>query len=223
MELKHIISKLVYRIEAKPEGGFIARTNDPTVPPIEGASRTEVQQKIQANIHAQLGSQFPALKQIFENQGINTAYHVEARPEGGFIIRSADSAHQPIEASPHENVGDLIASKFISHFVSRLPPEVSQQIMTQLSSGGLNVTVNRKLTVTTQDGRTLLSDTFASPDSTQPAASQFPSTQLSMPSSSSLGPSSEIRYEKSGMGKFFRLLLAALVLGAVLYFVSRLR
>jgi hypothetical protein len=223
MELNRIVAKFVYRIEAKPEGGFIARANDPNIPAIEGATRTEVEQKVQASIHAELGTQFPALKQIFENHGINTSYHVEAKPEGGFIIRSNDPIHQPIEASSHDNIGDLIASKFISHFIQKLPPDVSQKVMSQLSSGGLNINVNRKLTVTTRDGTTVLSDDSASPNSSQPGLSQFPSGEPSTPFPNSLTPSSELRYEKGGIGKFFRLLLAALVLAAILYFVLRLR
>ena len=37
-----------YRIEEKPGGGFIGRSSDPGMEPLEGATREEVLQKIQA-------------------------------------------------------------------------------------------------------------------------------------------------------------------------------
>ena len=46
MDIQTITRKYAYKIEAKPEGGFIARASDPSVPPIEGATREEVQRKI---------------------------------------------------------------------------------------------------------------------------------------------------------------------------------
>jgi hypothetical protein len=59
MELKRLISHFTYRIEPKPEGGFIAHASEPGVPPIEAPTRAELQQKIQANISAALGTEFP--------------------------------------------------------------------------------------------------------------------------------------------------------------------
>ena len=41
-----------YRIEEKPDGGFIARSSDPGMEPLEGATREEVLQKIQAKATA---------------------------------------------------------------------------------------------------------------------------------------------------------------------------
>ena len=51
--------KFIYRIEPNPAGGFIARPSDPSLDPIEGATREEVQQKIQAKIAEMIQSQLP--------------------------------------------------------------------------------------------------------------------------------------------------------------------
>jgi hypothetical protein len=60
MEIEHsFFSKFLYRIEPKPEGGFIARCKDPNIPPIEGATRDEIDQKIQASIGADLDRPIP--------------------------------------------------------------------------------------------------------------------------------------------------------------------
>src|SRR4051794_39162471 len=50
MEIKRTISRVIYCIEPKPEGGFIARCDDPTVPPLEAASRFELEQQIRDKV-----------------------------------------------------------------------------------------------------------------------------------------------------------------------------
>ena len=47
METHNSTTHFSYRIEQKPEGGFIARSSDPGVEAIEGATREEVLQRIQ--------------------------------------------------------------------------------------------------------------------------------------------------------------------------------
>ena len=80
MELKRLITHFTYRIEPKPEGGFIAHATDPTVPPLEAPTREELQRKIQANIAAGLASEFPGLKLPLENQTqIRLPYRAQAR------------------------------------------------------------------------------------------------------------------------------------------------
>lgn len=54
------ITKFTYRIEPNPAGGFIARPTDSSLESIEGATREEIQQKIQAKITDMLQSQLPA-------------------------------------------------------------------------------------------------------------------------------------------------------------------
>src|SRR5205807_9887900 len=41
MEIKRLITHFTYRIEPKPEGGFIAHAADPSVPPLEASTREE--------------------------------------------------------------------------------------------------------------------------------------------------------------------------------------
>ncbi len=54
------ITKFIYRIEPNPAGGFIARPSDSSLEPIEGATREEIQQRIQAKIADVMQSQLPA-------------------------------------------------------------------------------------------------------------------------------------------------------------------
>ena len=62
MEIKRTISRVIYRIEPKPEGGFIARCGDPNVPPLEADTRFELEQQIKDKITSEVESQIPGLK-----------------------------------------------------------------------------------------------------------------------------------------------------------------
>ena len=53
--IKTTTTKLTYRIEEKPGGGFISRCDDSSAETFEGATREEVQQKIDDKLLAMLG------------------------------------------------------------------------------------------------------------------------------------------------------------------------
>lgn len=217
MELARILNQFVYRIEAKPGGGFIATCNDPTLPPLEGATRSEVEQKIQESISAKLGVQMPWLKPFFDANQVKLHYHIDRKPDGGFIIHhgdanSSDAAHASSEDSAREKIEGLVQSKLFSTLMDRIPPELHQQIMDKLNSGGLDVLISRSVTTKTfgkADAASILNR--AKPAAENPAVI----------SSSSLGSettsSSPISYEKSSSGLFLKIMLFLLVLGAIVF------
>ena len=61
MEIKKTVAHFAYKIEEKPGGGFIAQPLDPANAPIEGATREDVMQKIQARSVAELQRELPEL------------------------------------------------------------------------------------------------------------------------------------------------------------------
>src|SRR5438552_1080838 len=152
MELKRIITKFTYRIEPKPEGGFIAHASDPSLPPLEAPTRLELQQKIQANIGAALAEEFPGLKLSADNQQLKFDFHIEAKPGGGFIIRSHDPNAQPIEGASHDQIEHPFAEKLAGVIGKYLVPELTEALAKQGNSGDIKVLVNRTLSVTTQAG-----------------------------------------------------------------------
>ena len=111
MDLKRIISTFTYRIEAKPEGGFIARANDPRLSPLEAPTRQELQQKIQTNISAAMSQEFPGLGHSTGSREANFNFHIEAKPGGGFALHSSDPNATPIEAASHEEIARPFAEK----------------------------------------------------------------------------------------------------------------
>jgi hypothetical protein len=219
MELKTVINKFLYRIETKPGGGFIATCKDSSLPPIEGATRTEVEQKIQESISTGLAAQFPSLKPLFDSKEVKLSYHIDPKPGGGYIVHhgdpsSSDPAHRPIEGSTREHLESLIESKLFSALMERLPPEAHQQIADKLNSGGLDVTVNRRLSFTTKVG--------GQPDfsAEKPLALDLnsgPATEVLPPATGAIDQS-PITYEKNKSGGIFRFLLALLIIAALMYF-----
>ncbi len=203
MEIKHtFFSKLLYSIEPKPEGGFIACSKDPNAPPIEGATREEIDQKIQASIGADLAAQFPGLKLPLDSQEVKLSYHVEAKPGGGYIVHHGDPAHEPIEGSTREKVESAIESKLLSHLMAKLPPELSQQLTSKLNAGGMDVVVDRKVSVG-----------FTRAGLPTPA----PGEQTALPQSMPLD-ASPITPGRDSSGAIFRFLLALLIVAAMMYF-----
>jgi hypothetical protein len=145
VELRNLITQFTYRIEPKPEGGFIAHASDPQVAPIEAATREEVQQRIQACIASQLAAQFPGLKLPLENQGLQFAFHIERKPGGGFALQSADPGAKTIEASTHEEIESHFVEKLMGFVGKHMMADLlSQALAAQAGSGDIKVVVNRK-------------------------------------------------------------------------------
>lgn len=211
MDLKRIISTFTYRIEPNPQGGFIAHATDPSLPPIEAPTREELQQKIQANISAGLAREFPGLNLPSGNlpsgnKGPKFAFHIEAKPGGGFSLHSHDPNATTIEGASHEEIEYPFAEKLAGVVGKYLLPELSQALAKQGGTGDIKVFVDRKVSFT------------ANPDSQKPT---FGGTQNFQPSGTLQPPSidnSPLTFEKSKSWPIFRFLLALLVAAVLVYF-----
>jgi hypothetical protein len=215
MELKSLITHFTYRIEPKPEGGFIAHTSDPTVPPLEAPTREELQRKIQENIAAGLASEFPGLKLPLENRQLKFAFHVERRPGGGFAIHSADPDAPLIEGTTHEEIESHFAEKLIAFVGKHFIPELSQALAAQ-GSGDIKVFVNRKTGFTVNPG----SHTIQTPDVTIEDA-KLGDAKTANASFSRVGDAmdnSPITPETSSSWTIFRFVLAFIIIAALMYF-----
>jgi hypothetical protein len=215
MELKSLITHFTYRIEPKPEGGFIAHTTDPTVPPLEAPTREELQRKIQENIAAGLASEFPGLKLPLENQQLKFAFHIERQPGGGFAIHSADPDAPLIKGATHEEIESHFAEKLIAFVGKHFIPELSQALAAQ-GSGDIKVFVNRKTGFTVNAGsHTLQTDDVTIEDAklgdAKTANASFGSVGDAM-------DNSPITPETSSSWTIFRFLLPLLIIAAMMYF-----
>jgi predicted RNase H-like HicB family nuclease len=89
-----------YRIEPKPEGGFVAKPAEPGLPTIEGATREEVQQKIQEAITDMIGKQLPAIFKLGNlslrlNSNINFTTRTQSNAQTGMNALS----NAPVQSS----------------------------------------------------------------------------------------------------------------------------
>ncbi len=144
MELEHLLSQFTYRIEPKPEGGFIARGSDPSTPLLEAPTRPELEQKIQQNILATLGTAMPGFTLPAETEGTKFSFHIEHKPDGGYILRSSNPAEPSIEGATHEDLEKQFAEKFIGFAGKAFMPLLSKAFDVGIGNGDIQVVVNRK-------------------------------------------------------------------------------
>ena len=206
-ELKRLITHFTYRIEPKPEGGFMAHASDPTLPPLEAPTREELQQKIQVNIGAALAAEFPGLKLPLENKELKFGFHIEHKPEGGFILQSTDGKGLPIIGATHAEIENHFVEKVVGLLAKHLTPELSQALAGQLGSGDIKVFVNRKVGFSTGSSTPTLSD----PNSIQAANAQ--NTQFVRSADNS-----PIMPERSSSGTILRFVLTLAIVAALMYF-----
>ena len=219
MNLKHLITQFTYRIESKPDGGFIAHASDPAVPPLEAPTRLELQQKIQATIAAGLAAQFPALKLSPEGNGLNFAFHIESKPGGGFTLHSADPQAQTIEAASHQEIESHFAEKLMKFAGRHLAPQLAQALAAKGGSGDIKISVNTRTGFSATAGSHTLSVGVAK----ALAGSQLPDAKIQgaqtmeITSGGDLTSNSPITPESSGNSKLFLFLLLVAVAGAIIY------
>lgn len=235
MELKRLITNFTYRIEPKPEGGFIAHATDPTVPPLEAPTREELQRKIQANIAAGLASEFPGMRLPLENRELKFAFHIERTPGGGFTIHSADPNAPPIEGATHEEIESHFAEKLINFVGKHFMPELSQALAAQGKLGDIQVFVNRKPGFTVNPGshtssldiaRDLLPAGSIQPDDAKIEDAQLGDAKTTNANFGNVGDTignSPITPESSGSWTIFRFLLTLLIIAALIYFFQHHR
>jgi hypothetical protein len=232
MEIKRLAEKYVYRIEPKPEGGFIARATDPNVPPIEAASREELRQKIQSTVLAGLGLDFPGLKLPAGTGEMKFSFHVEKQPDGSFDIHSSDPATAPLNAASHDQVESHFAEKLVEFVGKHMLQNAPEALRAQIASGDIKVFINKQsgFTVTTSRS-SAAAQTLGSASLLQGDPSSAASTTVlsNRPSNAVLGSSgtpidsSPITPGNEGSGKFFRILLVLLVLAALAFFFLKYR
>jgi uncharacterized membrane protein len=119
MEVKNTTTKVMYWIEPKPGGGFIARPSGAklegsAMETIEGATREEVQEKIQAKITELIQQEMPA---FFKFGGLNVMLNkkisLTTRTSSGQLITRQenlgdDVVNAPVPIVPSSSGGTML-------------------------------------------------------------------------------------------------------------------
>lgn len=219
MDLKRLVTHFAYKIEPKPEGGFIARATDPTVPPLEAPTREELQQKIRQNIVNALSAEFPQLKAAADGKRLEMAFHVEHTPQGGFEIHSTDPNAPVVQASNQKDLESLFLEKFLNFAGKHIVPEIAASLAAQAGTGSVKVVVNRRESFKMNAGPQGM--TFGPPKATE--IGKFADVKPDMAHFAGTIENCPITPETEGNWKVFALAVGILLLGAFMYFFFRFR
>jgi hypothetical protein len=124
MELKQLVKQFSYRIEPKPGGGFIARSTDPAVEPLEAPTREKLQRKIEEKVSAALAESFPGLKIPLQHNGTQIEFHIERKAEGGFSVHSTELGGPAMQPATQERI-DHYAEQLLG-FVDEHFPDLKE-------------------------------------------------------------------------------------------------
>ncbi|MGE5054547.1 MAG: hypothetical protein ACM3WP_10315 [Acidobacteriota bacterium] len=215
MELKKLVSQFAYRIEQKPDGGFIARASDPSIPPLEAPTREELLKTIQQKVVADLSAEFPDLKLALDGTQHQFAFHVERNSGGGFSIHSADPNKDVVHAATEQDLQTHVLEKILNAAGKSVLPQLAQAIAAQGNLGNVNVLV-KKTSFKMNSGKAA-----SSLGAGQSTAMKTPAPDGTSFTNSSnvLLDGSPITPEPSNFGKVFRLVPVFLLLAALIYFL----
>jgi hypothetical protein len=212
MHFQQLLNLVTYRIETTPGGGFVAHASDPGAPAIEARTRAELQDKIGADIREKLTATFPGIKVPLEQDGIPFAFYIERKPEGGFIVHTKDGREHPLPGNDHPEIQSAIMDKIMDVLSRHFTPEMSRALTgqaggAQLFAGGTTDFASRQASFITSDpGQITPSTSIQAGFDRSHDALNASSNSLFTPEASSLWP-------------FIRLLIVALIVGAVIYFL----
>lgn len=223
MDLKRLLSQFAYKIEPKPEGGFIARATDPSVPPLEASTREELQHMIQEKVFSALAAEFPQLRPSADGRTRDLQFHIEHTPGGETSIRSVDPNTPVSPASGQNDLENYLLEKVLNFAGKRLTPELSKALAAQVGSAKIKVVINGKTRFDLNSGSQGLS--FGTPQFSQTTSTTgFPAVLTPGSDSQIIGETignTPITPESSNAGKVFGLLLVFLILGGLAYFFFR--
>jgi len=218
MDLKRLISQVSYKIEPRPEGGFIARPTDSTLPSIEAPTRVELVQKIQQNALDVLSTEFPGFKSPSDGKTREMSFHIEHKPGGGFSIHSADPSIDVIHTGDEHELQSQFLEKVLGFWARHLTPEMSKALAAQVGSANIKVVLNGKTTFRINSGP----HGIKVGDSGDASLQNGPTTASPMlTSDGGTIDGKPIVPEPSNAGKILGVLILLLVLGFVLYFFHR--
>lgn len=207
MEIKRQVTTYGYKIEPKPDGGFIARSIDPSVPSIEAPTREELQKQIEEKLASALSLSLGGLTLPF---GLGKKLNLQIKPEANFALHAGSENTAGVGSSPEqvqhavEEIANIVGKNF-----PELKAALEAKIQNVESQSGKPLDVNGaqvKITVTRNVGGSLLGIGSKKNDTGKVIDGQANFSD------------SPITPEAGGMGRFWTLLFFALILTGIAYF-----
>jgi len=228
MDIANTVSRIAWRIERKPEGGYIARCSDTSVPPLEGATEAEVKEKVREQITAELAAKFPALK-IDISKPLSKFASFDTKFDLA-VSKPGDPSAQTLEGGVKGAIEHWLTENAVAFVGSQLPPEVIEKLKAQAHEGKVNFTLTTTTrgsgssqvstkTISLGEGKPL---TFGPQDQAASGALQ-PSAPVSASFSNPQLDSGSPITPVSSSNSFLRFVLAALVVLGLIFLFAHLK
>lgn len=211
IDLKRVITRIPFKIEPKPGGGFIARATDPTVAPLEAATREELHQKILAALSAEL----PELKLSPNGKHLDISVQVST-PNGGFSISNNPDADGN---TPNPNAQGSALEKLLGFSVLHLTPELTKQLAAKAGTGSFRVLINQNEWVRLNSAPNGLTSRAPTNSALSNAASDIPK----LDAGAGVIDGQPITPEPSNLSRVLKIIIWVMIIAtfAYLYFLNR--
>ena len=131
MEIKQTMN-VKYKIERKPDGGFVARSDDPAVPSIEAPTQEELSGKIQAEV---FGKTLSGLNLPFKLGKTLLDIQVDRKPGRVLTFNAATGDARVSEPATKEEMEEF--AKTFGGIVEKNFPELGKALAAQAAKQGL--------------------------------------------------------------------------------------
>jgi hypothetical protein len=122
MDVSSTSAKFSYRLQAKPEGGFVAIPSDPAMETVEGATKEEVEQKISEIIAAPLPT---TLKVGGINTSVRRKVNLAPRSESG----SATGVDAPKGDLLNQNSAPIVPADYSRKMLGVIAAAIVVQVL----------------------------------------------------------------------------------------------
>ena len=210
IDLKHIIARIPFKIEPKPDGGFIAHASDLTVAPIEAPTREELHQKIVAALKAE----FPQLD-VPNGKNVDLSIQLNDGKDQYF----STNANNPAGTENAVDITNPALEKVLNFATKHLAPELVKQLAEQGGTTSFQLTINNKTAIRVNSGPQGL--TFGAQKN--PAPQNPSSVNPQLDPGAGLIDGHPITPEPGNIGKVLKIAVVTLILSGLLYFFLHYR
>lgn len=204
MHIRRTVTSFSYKIESKPEGGFIARSSDPSIPSLEAETREELQKQIQAKVASVVSAETGGLGSPFGNKEISLRFN----PKANFSLHAdgtgGDASPERIEEAA-ELLGGIVGANF---------PELSAALAAQKTNSDSENNPTTSLDVAGQEVKVKITTQRFGGRSFQAGQNR---DEAKLPDGTAGFANSPITPEAGSFGRVLGVLAAILIAAAVMY------
>lgn len=159
-----------YVIEPRPGGGFVAKSSDGSVAPVEAATREELQQKIEAQLDTDLASDLKDL--LLASKENSLSQEINTKPGSILLPGSASPGAKLVEYAAPEDLKRQIEEQLSTVVGKDAAARLSQDIKLQLQPGKLKFLGAFNVTRVNTTGKKIITSKFSTDGFSQASAAK---------------------------------------------------